>query len=307
MPNDGVSPFRFLRHGPVPLSLIVLFFALPVHASETAVENQNSMQSSFHLISFKCEHDADEGAQTTPQSPPLDVDDPGTPGCNAWEINMVVDGNLTSNQNTWELPLLDLNYGIGDTIQLKYEVPFLNQQADGASISAMGESILGIKYMFFNDEQSKTQLAVYPQRTFVGGNADAVTRGLVTPGAITTIPVLMSREIAQTSRGPVSITANLGYNLSTKTDTTDFISAALGIGAPVFRRVGLMAELATQQAIVTDSTGTRQQLLKADIGTMGTLTRNFILFGAIGRSLTASDLSDHSYVVAGFQVLAGGM
>lgn len=59
-------------------------------------------------------------------SPPLITDDPGTPGDGHWEINIGVSTEKRPGARASELPLLDLNYGVGDRLQLKYEVPYLN-------------------------------------------------------------------------------------------------------------------------------------------------------------------------------------
>ncbi|MBC7398045.1 MAG: hypothetical protein H7333_11430, partial [Bdellovibrionales bacterium] len=74
-------------------------------------------QSNFHWLDSNCANESHELVETSPQSPPLDVDDPGTPGCNHWEINVVMSGNLSLTGKKYELPLLDINYGIGDNIQ----------------------------------------------------------------------------------------------------------------------------------------------------------------------------------------------
>src|ERR1700722_854589 len=56
--------------------------------------------------------------------PPLLTDDPDTPGPNHWEIN-VAEWSQEINR-AWLLatPLLDMNYGVGDHIHLKYQVQF---------------------------------------------------------------------------------------------------------------------------------------------------------------------------------------
>lgn len=283
---------------------LICIAALIGAASGTAGAAEVAGESSFHLLTNRCESESHEGPETTPQSPPLNVDDPSTPGCNAWEINVVVDGDFTRAQNSFELPLLDINYGIGDNLQLKYELPYLSNQADGTTSAAVGESKAGIKFMFFEDETSKLQLAAYPQLTFVSSRADVVAKGLASPGNIFTLPVLMAFKIGQTLRGDVDLTANLGYNISTKSDVGNFISASLGVGTPIFRNVSIMGELATEQAMSAIGDEARSQVLKADIGMVGTLSRQFLLFGALGHSLSASDALEHSYGLIGFRLLS---
>jgi len=278
----------------------VLLTAVPVFASEPVAESQ------FHLLTTRCEAEANDGIEATPQSPPLEVDDPSTPGCNRWEINILVGGDISRSQTTWDLPLLDINYGIGDNLQLKYELPFVNNVSDDVSASAIGESRAGIKYMFFEDERSETQFAVYPQASFVQSNADVVKKGLASPGSIFTLPVLMSTRIGQTALGKVDLTANLAFNASTKSDTANYLSASVGVGTPIFNRAALMGELATEQALARVSDESRAQLLRADLGVMTPISKQFLLFGSIGHSLIHTDTLGHAYALAGFRLLTGG-
>ncbi len=58
--------------------------------------------------------------------PPLITDDPGTPGDGNWEINIAFTAEKRKTVRSYENPILDINYGLGDRIQLKYEVPWLD-------------------------------------------------------------------------------------------------------------------------------------------------------------------------------------
>src|SRR5208282_5779480 len=59
--------------------------------------------------------------------PPLLTNDPGTPGAKNWEINLAVMPALARNAHDFQLPQLDFNYGVGATIQLTFEVPYVLQ------------------------------------------------------------------------------------------------------------------------------------------------------------------------------------
>jgi hypothetical protein len=273
-----------------------------------AVESEELVsENHFHLFTKKCENEANEGPDTTPHSPPLNVDDPATPGCDRWEINVVVDGDIARASKSWELPLLDINYGIGDNLQLKYEVPNVNTQVDDTTAAAVGESRAGVKYMFFEDEASKLQLAVYPQMTFINADSDAIKKGIASAGTVTTLPLLLSKKIGQTSRGEVNLSANFGYNISTKEEVKDFISAAVGVGMPLFRRISVLSEISTEQALSARVEEDRDQIVKAAVGLVGPISNKFLLFGSVGRSLYSSDQLDHTFVLAGFKLLTGGI
>ena len=61
--------------------------------------------------------------------PPLITDDPGTPGPGKWEIQFSFAHERSQNERVYEAPLLDINYGVGERIQLKYEVTYLTVDA----------------------------------------------------------------------------------------------------------------------------------------------------------------------------------
>lgn len=93
--------------------------------------------------------------------PPFRTDDPDTPGNRHWEINFGFIGDRNPGSGAYQVPDFDINYGLGDRIQLKYELPIAIQETrpqpaisgapatEGAVIGGLGESLLGIKWRFF--------------------------------------------------------------------------------------------------------------------------------------------------------------
>jgi hypothetical protein len=57
--------------------------------------------------------------------PPLLTDDPGTPGDGHWEMNFAWTTERAADARHDEAPLVDLNYGVGDRVQLKFEMPWI--------------------------------------------------------------------------------------------------------------------------------------------------------------------------------------
>lgn len=55
--------------------------------------------------------------------PPFRSDDPDTPGHKLWEINTVFVGDRNLSEGSYVMPNIDVNYGLTNRIQLKYEVP----------------------------------------------------------------------------------------------------------------------------------------------------------------------------------------
>ena len=99
------------------------------------------------------------------------------------------------------------------------------------------------------------------------------------------------------------MTGKLGYNISTRLGTQDFVFAAVGIGAPFIKASSISMELVTQRASRRAGDDPRQQLVKLDVAATLPLNKNLLVFGLLGHSLLASDELDHSYVLTGFRWL----
>ncbi|HMG53344.1 MAG TPA: hypothetical protein VK601_07675 [Kofleriaceae bacterium] len=293
-------------------SLVVLLSAPAAFAAEHEPEAKGedgiteTKGGKFSLFGHECKAEEDEGLETTPGSPPLDVDDPGTPGCNGWEINVVTSGEFGHAQD-FEAPLLDINYGVGDNIQLKFEVPYLLSKADGASSHGVGPAEIGIKHRFYEDESHERSLAFYPQVEFaIPGTA--VAEGEEGSGVMTKLPLLFSTRIAETGKGNVMLTANAAYNLSTLEGTESYVSAALGVGFPLLSKVALMIEGSTEQALTRNMDDVREGYFKANLGLAGPITDHLLWFGSVGQTFASSDTTDssHTCMALGLRLIAGG-
>ena len=93
--------------------------------------------------------------------PPVIGDDPGTPPDGHWEINIAYPYIRTPHQVTMETPHLDLNYGWGDHIQLKYEVGWLIGKEEGQPwTQGINNSLAGVKWRFLDEEKNGTTKSV---------------------------------------------------------------------------------------------------------------------------------------------------
>ena len=94
------------------------------------------------------------------------TDDPGTPGDGRWEINIAALDSRSRSAADAELPLLDINYGVGDRLQLKYEVPREQARTGGVTQRRIGDSLLGVKWRFLDQTTTGWQVSTYPQIAF---------------------------------------------------------------------------------------------------------------------------------------------
>jgi hypothetical protein len=93
--------------------------------------------------------------------PPFRTDDPDTPGNKHWEVNIGFIGERNPGGGDYQVPDFDINYGLGDRLQLKYEVPIAIHETraqpasgtdpatTGTVIGGLGESLLGIKWRYY--------------------------------------------------------------------------------------------------------------------------------------------------------------
>jgi hypothetical protein len=122
--------------------------------------------------------------------PPMITDDPGTPGDGHWEINVAALSSHSAGATTYQLPLADANYGVGDRIQLKFEMPWLLQdEASGASRNGSGDGLAGVKWRFYDAGENTWQISTYPQVDFDFPLSNSTHNGLADSGTSYLLPV----------------------------------------------------------------------------------------------------------------------
>ena len=139
--------------------------------------------------------------------PPLVTDDPGTAGPGRWELNVALTWEHGPGESVYEAPLLDLNYGVGDRLQLKWELPLrVVASAGSAALGGVGNSLLGIKWRF---AQGKVMaLSTYPQLE-LNNPTSSVSRGVADRGKRLFLPVELAKSL-----GRVGINGEVGYEIA---------------------------------------------------------------------------------------------
>jgi hypothetical protein len=130
--------------------------------------------------------------------PPFYTNDPGTPGNLNWEINLGYMPFFYSHQSVSHTPDLDINFGVGNRIQLTYENAWLRvQNPSSATEFGLGQSNLGVKWRFYDAGESGLNISVFPQ-LFVNNPDDAVRRGITPASDTLLLPFEFTRRF-----GPV--------------------------------------------------------------------------------------------------------
>jgi hypothetical protein len=113
-----------------------------------------------------------------------------------------------------------MNYGWGDRIQLKYELPLAADTNSNNSTSVgLGESLLGIKWRYFeyhrpgeakSDDNLLYSLGTYPQAS-INNPTSSVRRGIVLPGPQYYLPIEATAQI-----GPIALNGEVGRWIGNK-------------------------------------------------------------------------------------------
>lgn len=131
------------------------------------------------------------------------TDDPGTPGDGHWEINLGVVGTHTRDAWTVDAPDADINYGVGERIQLNLDLPWTYTNASGRWRSGIGDTSIAVKWRFL-DAGEKFQLSIYPRlQSSLSDYSERI--GAASPDREFLLPMQMATKI-----GDFEIAADLG-------------------------------------------------------------------------------------------------
>jgi len=134
--------------------------------------------------------------------PPMITDDPGTPGPGKWEINLGWTIQRVPGETLCGLPQLDANYGIGDRIEIAYEVSYLQLKEAGEPRRwGVSQSELGVKWRFYDTGEKGIQVAVCPQVCFLTPGSHSDRRGLTDEGNSWQLPLEIEKDLEIVSVG----------------------------------------------------------------------------------------------------------
>ena len=205
--------------------------------------------------------------------PPLRTDDPGTPGNRHWEINVGFTVERGRTAGLFETPRIDFNYGLGNHIQLKYEIPWVVLDPNGDSTrSGLGNSLLGVKWRFVDEERHGIAVSMYPQLEFNNPTA-SVDRGLAERGTQFLLPLEMARRV-----GPVEVNGEFGYKFVQH--RADELLYGLALGHDLSKRLEVLGEIhgTAQRSLAEDE-------LVFDLGGRCRLDSTLVLLFTVGRSI----------------------
>ncbi len=184
----------------------------------------------------------EEAPESAVSSPPMEMDDPGTPGRQGIEVNLV--GTLArAGQGRGSETLLDANYGIGDRIQLKFERPYLTEGAVGEhNQQGLGATEIGVKWRFLDN--NGLEAAVYPNYSFNDGFTlkDEEGNPESDEGSSYYLPLLISKTVHR----DYTLAVNLGYRHNLDHELQD-TTAAFGVGRAIGEYIRVLTEIYSER------------------------------------------------------------
>jgi hypothetical protein len=234
--------------------------------------------------------------------PPFRSDDPDTPGNRSWEINTVFMGNRNLSEGSYVTPNIDINYGLGNRVQLKYEVPLSIHESRGSSghvDAGLGDSLLGVKWRFCShhprtavpDQTGKREsnfaVSIYPQ-LLLNNPTGSVRRDIAEPGPQLLIPLEANARI-----GPLRISGEFGYWFTNKDVPNSWIRGVI-VGHEFRKKTELYLELYDQAATRATASEPKTRESTFGVGFRTPLAKNGSVWflGMVGRSLVTATLTN---------------
>jgi hypothetical protein len=221
--------------------------------------------------------------------PPYYTNDPGTPGHLNWEINIGYMPFLYRDQSISHVPDVDINFGVGDRIQLTYENAWLRAQNPSSARNpqyGLGQSNPGVKWRFYDAGESGLAVSVFPQ-FFLNNANDAVRRGITPASDTFLLPFEFTKKF-----GPIDVDYEIGYQFVH--NGPDGWITGLVVGHEFTPKLEGDVEFYSQGAFYPSET---QPTL--DVGARYKIRPSLILLVMAGRSLEATS-SNQSYFIGYF-------
>jgi hypothetical protein len=205
--------------------------------------------------------------------PPMITDDPGTPGNGKWENNIAFAFEHRPNETSFDAPELDLNYGLGDHIQLTLQSALVVLKSSGrGGVAGPGQTEAAVKWRFLDEEKSGIDVSVFPRLIFNMAQS-SVRRGLADAGTRFQLPIEASKKF-----GALALDGELGVLTST-----------VGRSEWLYGFVGAY-ELRKSTSVMAEIHGTSRvkfarEVLTLNVGVRHELSESHILIASIGHDV----------------------
>ena len=256
-------------------------------------------------------------------APPFRTEDPETPGNRHLEINFGVAGNRNLSDGDYDLPSLDLAYGLGSRIQLKYELPLVlaetrptsDAPTGGRVIGGLGHSVIGAKLRFYqhlpgeswvwhknseihesaesHEEEPSFAASIFP-RLSLDNPTRSVARGVIERGPNLLLPVEVSARM-----GPLHLNGEAGYRFGNREVPQSWVRGLM-IGHDFKRGTQVYTEIYDRQDATRIDGLAKRRDATAELGGRQTLGRHkrvlLLLMGGRSFQSVVAERSQPSWI-----------
>jgi hypothetical protein len=205
------------------------------------------------------------------------TDDPGTPGDGKFEINLAIAFEHRPNETSFDAPTIDINYGVGDRIQLNLQGgPVVLKRSDHGAIGGLGMTEAAMKWRFIDDQKTGVTMSMYPRILF-NISQSAARRGLADDGTRFQIPF----QFAKAFHG-FDLDLEWGPLVSTVGPAQWLYGIVVAID--VSKTAAVMAELHG-----TSRTNFSDDELAVNFGVRQKISEHCIFIGSLGHELRSTE------------------
>jgi hypothetical protein len=209
--------------------------------------------------------------------PPMITDDPGTPGNGKWENNFAIIFEHRPNETSIDVPEIDLNYGVGEHIQLTLQnAPVLLKRSGHGLIGGLGSTEAAVKWRFLDEATSGLDMSMFP-RVIFNIVQSSVRRGLAEDGTRFQIPFQMAKTFG---RWHVDVEVGPRARTVGRSEWLNGFVCGFDLAKPTM----LMAELRDESRM-----NFSRDVLTLNFGLRHEFTENYILIVSMGHELRSPD------------------
>ncbi len=237
-----------------------------------------------------------EEAESSPSSPPLNTDDPGTPGTNGVEVNFVTDCDSAKGSRSCQTGI-DIAVGIGENLQVRVSKYAVEERVSGEpTFRGTGVTNLGAKYRFY--DKNGLQIATYPNYQFDDGTRHLNEDGTPaeTEGSAVYLPIIVSKEL-----GKWTVVSNVGYSMNLKSKDRNSVFTSVALGRSLSQTSRVMTEVTASTSKAGTTSDVRVGWVKVIFPNEESRFRT-AFFVSAGKSLKSDDGLSHKTLRIGLSI-----
>lgn len=264
-----------------------------------AFANDNSpIQAEVYLDNLQALELHQERAESSPSSPPMATDDPGTPGKNGYEISFISNCDHSSGKRACDNGI-DLPIGIGENIQLRFSKSLTSEKISGEpSVNGHGATDVGVKWRFY--DKNGLQIAVFPSFKFDDATRQTNLDGtpIESDGRSIYLPLIVSQELGE----KYTVVTNVAYRANLDYSNKSSVFTSVAVGRSFSQTSRGMVEVASEADSESRRTDVRIGWVKVLFpNRSGKFRTSF--FTSLGRSVGRTDDGNtHTTVLFGINV-----